>query len=231
MNTNHTIVTELANTAPYLATVGNATPYQLPNADYFNSLPQQIALAIAAKNATYTVPDGYFHQLHHQIMANVGQQNSHSEAIATELSTIAPLLTTISKAPVYQVPNGYFEQPIAPKTTQTKVVSLSNTKKWLQYAAAAMVAGILVSGAFLATNKQQFNYEKYSRLDVKQGLKNVSDDDLVKYLDNAQYITQHQEITTLEAVAYTENVSVYLQNVSDEDLQQFLKETDHAKMN
>jgi hypothetical protein len=133
-----------------------------------------------------------------------------------ELETVAPLLNTIGRGNVYAIPAGYFEQldPV-PARQEAKIVPFRKARRWMQYAAAAMISGILVTGAFLYTDTG--NDLTGEKMDVPAELNKVSAGELSSYLDNpdpAQVAVN--DITTDEK----NNIKA----VSDEELDQYLAE-------
>ncbi|MBL7759497.1 MAG: hypothetical protein JNK08_02250 [Sediminibacterium sp.] len=150
--------------------------------------------------------------------------------INEELKTIAPLLNDISRQPVQSVPEGYFEHfSVQIPETAAPVVKMLQVRKWMGYAAAALVAGILVTAGFIFTDKdvQRFNYEQYSRIDVPAEMNKLSDDELQSYLAAATVLSGagHAGSTASEEIndAITQETASLTQ-VSDESLEQFFSE-------
>lgn len=150
--------------------------------------------------------------------------------INEELKTIAPLLKDISRQPVQSVPEGYFEQfSVQLPVTAAPVVKMSQVRKWMGYAAAALVAGILVTAGFIFTDKdvQRFNYEQYSRIDVPAEMNKLSDDELQSYLATATVLSGAGHTGSAVSEEINETITeetASLTQVSDEALEQFVSE-------
>ena len=56
----------------------------------------------------FTVPDRYFNELDEKIMEIIRSHPDYQTS-REELESVSPLLSSISKRPVYSVPKGYFE--------------------------------------------------------------------------------------------------------------------------
>lgn len=234
MENRQQILEELNEITPFLAEIEVVNPYRVPTG-YFNTLPDTVmdriqiheALQPASRNI-YEVPAGYFEGLPAAILSRVQQSNIENEVWA-ELNEVAPLLNTISKQEIYAVPAGYFAQAnfvsaALPQKTVGKVISLKIARKWMQYAAAAVVTGVLVTGAFLYTdNYPNFEYEKYSSIDVSSEINKASEEDMVSYLDNHEHFVIAPE-TTAVAVEEFSDPSEPMEVLSDEELNEYLKE-------
>lgn len=234
MENRQQIQEELKEITPFLAEMEVVNPYTAPTG-YFNTLADRVmdriemdkTLQPASQNI-YDVPAGYFEGLPAAILSRVQQSNVVNE-VWTELEEIAPLLNTISKQEVYAVPAGYFGQAnfagaAQSQKTTGKVISLKIARKWMQYAAAAVVTGVLVTGAFLYTdNNPNFEYEKYSSIDVSSEINKASEEDMESYLDKHEHFVIAPE-TTVVAVEDFSDASEPIEVLSDEELSQYLKE-------
>lgn len=237
MENRQQISEELKAISPLLAGMGAINPYQVPEG-YFSALPQVIMdrvgmedLLTGASANTYQAPAGYFDELPAALLARVKNIGMISE-VQAELDEIAPLLNTISKQNLFSVPAGYFENTDFILATQVekkqgKLVSIGFARRWTRYAVAAVMAGVLVTGAFIFTdNKSNFEYDKFSNINVSSELNKVSEDDLAKYLDTNEHYTAGADIALVE-VGETEqamNENEPTQVLSDEELSQYLSE-------
>ncbi|MES2005152.1 MAG: hypothetical protein V4450_11555 [Bacteroidota bacterium] len=169
MEKRSAILNELKEISPLLAETAPQTPMQVPEG-YFVALADAILekcriedlLSEASFGDTFHAPNGYFDSLPGDILAKIQSQNE----IAGELETVAPLLLQVSKQEVYTTPQGYFEETdFMTKARDTnkpgRVVTLRIARKWMNLAAAAAVTGVLISGAFLFTDKSDYAI-KYS---------------------------------------------------------------------
>lgn len=226
------ILQELREISPLIVDFQSVNPYGVPGG-YFTAFPEMMlekirieAMLTNASANTYGVPAGYFEGLSTNILSKIKAGEVYTE-VKDELAELAPLLNTISKEQVYTVPAGYFEKVdltaamYAPK--EAKVVTLRIARKWMQFAAAAVMAGILVTGAFLFTDDNG-NLNNTSIPDISSEMKKVSEDDLVTYLDNSEHSVAAPAATSLATEAELADVKNNLQRVSDEELNQYLKE-------
>lgn len=118
MKKDTTILNELRELSPVVASVGNACPYQVPEG-YFEQLPVQVMLKIAvqekagedpmvnfSKNNVYDVPQGYFDSLAGNIINRIRREETAASADEPDFSS--PVWKMLSKAMPYEVPQGYF---------------------------------------------------------------------------------------------------------------------------
>ena len=244
MENRATILNELKEFAPVLATLSNKVPYKLPENYFDNFLKESLskiktqAFLSAINGNIYTVSANYFNGFAEKIINKIRKQ----EVIA-ELNETAPVLATLSKENTYHVPKYYFEslQSIEGVKVQrkAKVISLNIIHKWFNYAAAAVMAGVLVTGAFMYSaghKKNTFN--------LSNEVNKLSDEELQSYLNTHQ---THSEVTNDEATNTSTNIfnadSIYISNemqlLSDEELQEYInnsgdvsqKSTITAKLN
>ncbi len=223
MDNSETILSELQEIAPTLITL-NKNVYTTPTG-YFNNFANELLgcinadalLAEAKKTApVFQVPDNYFDTLAGSIIQKIKQQNNE---YFVELEEVAPLLNTINKKNIYSLPQGYFEHlniiiP-AKKLSGAKVVFLSKTRRLISYAAAAVIAGVLVTGAiFYPGNSASF--------DVSKEVNKLSDAELNGYLESAHSISFMDDTMILNQES--PSIQEHLKLVSDQELQQYLDE-------
>ena len=197
MNQQNTIVKELKQIAPLIASNNNKMPQQLP--------------------------DGYFDSFAEKILVLAKQQSDGLED-GNELNDIAPLLNQISRKPVQSLPQGYFESfNVQLPKEQATVISMPFIRKWTTYASAAIVVGILVTAGFLYTDKSNpsFDYEQYSKINITTAMNNLSEDELVNYLNSSSSLNVSQAFVDTELVYETEG---NFENIADEEMLQYLKE-------
>ena len=219
MHKSETILGELKEMTPMLLTL-NKNVYTIPDG-YFNhflaGLMDKIKLQPSwdKSNATYQVPEGYFDNFSASVIEKIQKEDNSS--CYEELAQIAPLLNTINKKEVYSVPEGYFNdiEIVIPavKKTLGKVISLGIARRMVSYAAAAVIAIVLVTGAvFFRTNS--------SSLDVSKELNKVSNAELNNYLDTAHSVSFLDEPTNLSQDV--PNIQENLKLLNDQELQQYL---------
>jgi hypothetical protein len=220
MDRDETILGELREISPVVASVSKEEVFVVPD-KYFERLPDNIMGKIMtiglgeAKISPLTIPNDYFDNLSSAILAKIKFQQNES---FNELEEVAPLLNTISKQPIYSVPNGYFQQfnvTIVPeKKLRATIFSFQNTRKWISYAAAAMIAGLLVTGAYLYTDRPV-------SFDLSKEVNKLSDDELDSYINS-----DHSVVITPDSINLGSSTDVQsdLKQVSDEELKQYLDE-------
>ncbi len=246
MGNRQKILTELSSISPFLAEIEPTNLFSLPER-YFDNLPEVILekiwiadkkLSSLSNSNTFQVPKDYFENLSEQILSSIKQSKIDENEIKEELNAIAPLLNTIRKEAIYQVPDGYFKQSdfiasIKNEKRPAKIVPIHLAKKWIQYASAAVVAGILVTAAFLFTDTKNYQeFEKYNQVDFSSALTSVKDEDLVKYLNSPEQIQNSIPEAILsegQDVVDVENTSI--QHLTDEELAHYLSEnTESGKL-
>lgn len=188
-------------------------------------------LAGMSRRNVFAVPPGYFNGLADTIITRIKRTGLPANAISRELETVAPLLNTISRRNIFTIAPGYFDQAVGvlpvvnAKKEKAKLFSLHGGEKWVRYAAAAVMTGVLVTGVFLYSNKEEKTpeYEKYTRIDVSSALDKVSDTELVNYLKNNERFAVSGE----QAVAVNQELPEahkHISMYSDAELKQYLNE-------
>lgn len=240
MENRHQISAELNGISPFMAEMELINPFAIP-AGYFETLPRAIIEKILreevlipgfANNNAYQVTMGYFEGLPGNILSKIKQIAATKNEVRAELEGIAPLLNTVIKKEVFSVPAGYFDQAnfvssAVNEKKEAKIVHLKITRRWMQYAAVAMVAGVLVTNAFLFTDTNSYlEYAKYDRLDLPSELNKVSEDELVKYLNYPEHFVIATPGSTIsESEEALSDVKNNLHLLSDEELDKYLKES------
>jgi hypothetical protein len=206
----------------------------------------------------YTVPEGYFEGFAASVLQRIkAGQGSASE----EISSLSPLLASLSKAMPFSVPEGYFSknteelsglmnEEILPEILQglketpygvpagyfenlpalilkkvnpkqAKVISMSSSRKWMGYAAAAVMAGVIAISSFLYFgNNQTVDPSSQPHEWVAKKLKNVPDKELDEFISTASVGT-----TSIAKTDGADNtVRKLLKDVPDSELDKFLDE-------
>jgi hypothetical protein len=232
MENKKEILAELRSISPLIADIQGRNPFVVPEG-YFSTLPdalfEKIRLESFLTNPSvnaYEVPAGYFEELPEKVLSTI-KSDIAVTAITEELDEVAPFLNTINRKEIYTVPAGYFAEAdfstaVQTVKNETKVVRFA--RRGMQYAAAALIAGILVTGAFLYTESNHTNAEKNEYLDVSSGLNTVSEMELVTYLDNPEHFVAAPAATSLASETDLVDVKNNIQRLSDEELTQYLKE-------
>ncbi len=195
MQSNDHIQNELKELHSILAGVSNKNVYTVPD-NYFEVLSLDILLAINPEsNKIYddrTVPVGYFDSLAETILNKINA----AEIITQDAS---PLLASLKGINVYRVPESYFDNltsSIINKLAQpAKVVVMKKRMSFFNYAAAAVITGIMGLSIMSIYNKRETgelnskpgmvmaqakNILKTNNFDAV--LATVTDAEIVKYL-------------------------------------------------
>ena len=185
MHSNLTIQNELKELNSILAGISNTNVYTVPDGyfeamalDILNTLQQVSGITLNA-----TVPEGYFEGLADGIM------NKIKEGLAMKDEGSA-LLSTVKNVNPYTVPHGYFETLAGNIVNQlpqpAKVIVMRKRSSFFNYAAAAVITGILgLSVVSIVDKRQQDKILPETtalNLNFDEALANVSDDDIVAYL-------------------------------------------------
>jgi hypothetical protein len=230
-------MTQRANILQELNEIGssleNASPeniYTVP-VGYFEEFAEQIldvvkstVLNVDSKKIPYSVPDNYFNGLEERLMQAVRESADYRTA-KEELENISPLLRGLQKEKLYTVPQGYFENLNAEiNKPKAKVVSFTH-RKWFKYAAAAIVVGIISMSVFLFQGKKpSIDINKNPDAWVAKNVKKVNTDQLNEFINLAD-----EESTPKTAinnkVDKPEDLKDLMKDVSDQEMQDFLKET------
>lgn len=154
MNTRQHILDELEATSPLLSSSCLANVYSVPQG-YFTELHAEVIATTTMANwpihnAAVDVPKGYFENMPSLIM-----QKIHSSAVVDEIEALSPTLASIGKHNVYQVPVGYFDSfSTKPPLTKGILVQGNFAKQILKYAVAACIVGMLGLGIYYNINKK-----------------------------------------------------------------------------
>jgi hypothetical protein len=212
MATDNSIQRELREMAPGLAGLPPVNPFSLPEG-YFDSLPQLVMIRIKTEQA---------------------------DSVEEEIMILAPSLSGLNKKPTFSMPEGYFEQ-LQAKTmqnvenrTQAKVVSMPAGRRFVRYAAAAVVAGILATGAWFfigqAGNRAgmgpvaQTNDSSVDR-QMQAQANGLSEKEMMNYLDGNLSIAGI-ESSEAKADIQQDDIKILLADISDQELQHFLDHDD-----
>lgn len=207
------------------------------------------AVAGIGSGFTYHVPDGYFDGLAAAILNRIKTEGLSAK---DELQTLSPLLGGLSKKSPYQVPEGYFEMSpvlmqLKNKKTYAvpdgyfdnlaanvlnkvqdrkpaKVVSMNTGRRFMRYAAAAVVAGVMaVAGWFYFANTSTgVTGNGVAQVDGLSEDTKISDEEIAKYLEaetlpvvTAATFPENEEMTASD-------IKEMLSDVSDDELQQYI---------
>jgi hypothetical protein len=212
-------------------TLENGTPqnvYVVP-AGFFETFSDQVLARInsplsndALKKDPYSIPDNYFDGLEERLMQAI-RENADYQTAKEELESISPFLNGLKKETPYNVPQGYFENlSAAINKPKAKVISITH-RRWFRYAAAAVIVGIIITSVFLVQGKKSsIDPNKNPAGWVAKNVKATPDQ-----LD--EFINLADEEATKNSVANKfekpEEIKELIKDVSDKEIQDFLKET------
>lgn len=182
-------------------------------------------LAGLKRRALYTVPGGYFAELPDLV--------AHRILAKTELETVAPLLHSLERTHPYTAPPGYFDRPMTGTVQKTGFLTrLRTAGHWKRYAVAAATVAAVVTGFVIYLGKKPVEanaYERYARLDPAKVIDNVSDTELVLYLEKNERLSVSAEqpvVVNQELPDVNKHISLY----SDDELKQYLDDTAELEM-
>ena len=230
MNNNDIISDELKEISPAVANINRRNVYSVPSG-YFLDLAERLLVSVkqqseisslSASAMPFKVPDSYFDSLSSEILNKVRLQHSTQNEVEKELAEIAPLINTISKHTPYKVPTGYFENLEAGKTeSTTKVVSMSKGSRFIRYAAAAAITGLVaIGGIFYANNDSSDNSITSAPKFNHQQVKQLSDEEIVNYLNSDP---AEADVTITNNEQQTDLIQ-HTKQLTDEEILDFLEE-------
>lgn len=241
------IVKELEALSPVVAQINAVVPYQVPEV-YFETLSTVVMARIAAggneensllqvagKAMPQDVPAGYFDSLADNILTKLKAGSNHL-AVADELQELSPVLAGISKANVYEAPAGYFDTITTAITAQlqpqAKVVSLPVVRKWMRYAAAAVVLTMLAFGINYTLQQNSNAATIASKIKTEaqfnQQLAGVSDEAIIAYL---QLTADTKDVESIKQLIDANQLPEEADYIDEEFLDAFMKELEKKQTN
>ena len=203
--------------SPVLAQAGRVNPYAVPEG-YFEGLSP--ILAIVKDKNPYLVPTAYFDTLAAEITGKIAGQPELSGSL------VAAGAGSNSRLEIAE------EDSAQPKT---RVIDLGKRMSWMKYAAAAVVAGLIVTVGWLrwhpvssSTQTRQLAAVKPTTpAEMAKSLSKVSDAELQNFLVD-QDTTLAQPVGNIGSMATVDmddsNLSSLLGDVSDGELKQYMDE-------
>ncbi len=236
--TNKDIIQELNDLGSGLATASQKNIFSVPDR-YFEGLVHQILSRIKAeemitafesslpKKSPYQIPTDYFDGLEERLMVHV-RNHADYQTTNEELESISPLLNSLNKRPVYSVPQDYFEnlkiahdnKPVA------KVVSIIS-RKWFRYAAAEVVAGVVILAGINIYNNRTNSSTANALIKFENDVKKIQDVNQTETLiDFMNAGLNEKELATNDKVSNIGDVQQLLVDVPADELKDF---TDQSK--
>lgn len=192
---------------------------QLQEPDLSSALWQQLG-----KKNPFTVPEGYFNDFSDNIVAGAKAIEFVNEA----LENLSPLMTSLKTKQVYEVPNGYFEANAAAilqklNAPAGKVISIGFGRKMMRYAAAAVVAGLVLVAGYMYTGNTKPTVPAPG--DVPGELAKATDQEIENFLNNnTASVADTSSIVTADDEISEKDSKDLLANISDEELQHYLEQ-------
>lgn len=191
---------ELRELSPLLAEFPKQLPYSLPEHGWL--IRNEATLQNLAQNPTrqseethltkenpFLVPDQYFSRFSEQVMSKIQREEAQKE-----IANLSPLLSTVSRNALYEVPEGAhagFRETLLKELNQknsTPVISLIFRKKILQIAiAASVVLFLLIFGwknQFALKQNQEQVTQILSDKDFQNLLAELDEQTIIQYLQN-----------------------------------------------
>lgn len=224
----------------FINSLSSVNPYTVSET-YFKELPdiilekinihESIHLTGTDKGNVYSVPDDYFNNLAGNILDKI--KTSTIDSVQRELEEISPLLSKLPKTNVYTVPQNYFSEldPLADANNNginptVKIISMGrNARKWINYAVAACIAAVLFGGGYLYLFNRNSGNDAISPLanmNVEKEISILSDNEIADYLKDNTNMAVYTNTGTEEDQQQNIDVQNLLQNISDEEIQQYL---------
>jgi hypothetical protein len=183
-------------------------------------------LSSLPKEVPFNVPAEYFNELDEKIMEIIRRhpdyQTSHEE-----LEAVSPFLSSIGKRPVYSVPKGYFEnfKPGVEEKKETKVVSITG-RKWLRYAAAAVIVGVILMAGLIQFNNRNRDSAGKTLAKFEKEVKKINDvkstENLIDFMDSG---LNEKELASSPKSIKTDDVQQLLKDIPIDELKDFNEES------
>jgi len=175
----------------------------------------------------YVAPTGYFEGLADAILNRI-RAHADYQSGSEELAELSPLLHSLKRELPYSVPEGYFDQPVsvpmAEKAEPAKLVSLG-ARKWMRYAAAAVITGALALGAYglFFSNKTNMNPEEAIAKKIGKDIRNndISSDDVAEFLDLTDGLESLASLDKKPEMGKAPDAN--LEGISDKELLDFIE--------
>jgi hypothetical protein len=227
---NNEVIQELNDLESSLGKIALANAYSVPEG-YFEGLAEQVIdfikshesiawLSSFPRSTPYQLPGRYFDGLEERIMEFVRNHPDYQTS-QEELEIISPLLNTLNKRPVYAVPEGYFENFNFASKQKAKLIPIAS-RKWLRYAAAAMITGVIALAGVMIYNNNHKDAAGTTLAKFEKDVKQIDDvrktDSLIDFMDaglNQKQLASNQSTTKID------DVQNLLKDVSTDELKDF----------
>ncbi len=241
MKRNPEIGQELLGLSPAVANLSARMPFHVPEG-YFELFPGRMLDLLKAEHeldaetvndtvfeskpvisGPFRVPNGYFEGLSGNILAKI--RENEEETVKSELDSISPLLAGIERINPFTVPAGYFENldipsSIIPAQNQpARVISMGGRKKWLNYAAAAVITAFLAGAIYLYSSMSGDNIPSGNQPlakveNTEKDSLQLSQDALSNFLDQTDGLVE-SEVFEMDVDSIGQNLAILEINESD----------------
>lgn len=151
------------------------------------------AVANLPNYTPFDVPESYFDNLSFNILKKV------KNSAESEDPTLSPLLQSLKNDNPFSVPQGYFREfKIDVPTEKTTLVHLYSWKKWVRYAAAASIIGLVWT--FLYSNYEAGAVEGLVSKNTTITNQLISTESIQTYLNEAEEL-QNTDVSNQEISA------------------------------
>ena len=190
------------------------------------------------KKLPFSTPAGYFDELSADVVASTKAVDLANE----ELENLSPVISGLKDNTVYTVPSQYFDSlpgVILNRVREhkpAKVVTVSFGKKLVKYAAAAILAGIIITAGILLPGRKEstatgtvVKVEEKLRIETENKLKELSDDELSNFIENHEASIPDMLTSAASTEIDSEDVKLMLADIPDAELKQYLVEYGDTK--
>jgi len=234
-------------------------PFKIPNG-YFEGLAESILnrvkgeetisakeelsalsplLSKLDKTTLYSIPTGYFDESTAHSIAAI----QAVDLLKEELENISPLMSSLRTKTTYKIPSRYFEGlPLSVLNkikgqSSAKIIPVTFVRKVMRYAAAAVIAGIVISAGLLFQNKKSsteisaavVKTDEMLEQETQKGVKGLSDDEIFNFVENNTASLPDPLSMASSVDIDSEDVKLMLTDIPDSELKQFLVEYGDAK--
>jgi hypothetical protein len=267
MKRNPEIGKELETISPAVANLSFRMPFYVPEG-YFENFPHQLFDLIKNENvietekeekatfdskspilSPFSVPEGYFDGLSANILSKI--KETEHESVSAELQRISPRLADLERKVPFSLPENYFNDldiisAIVPSRKESgRIVSMGTRKRWINYAAAAVITAALAGSIYFFTlvtgNADQPTTAPVAQNDVpvKDSLE-VSPEALSSFLSQTEGIVADEMIEMesitgqkdLAILSITENtIQEILHDLPDQAIQEYMSEFPEVQSN
>lgn len=238
-----------AEALPPVLEAAKENPYSVPQG-YFEKLPELILNRVRAEHALnpqeeieaispllsqlknkqpFSVPDGYFNEL----PENITDGAKAIDLVNEELENLSPLMSGLKQKKAYQVPEAYFDglpEAILEKAKAqkgAKVISIGFSRKLMRYAAAAVVAGIMFTGALFFLNTPiSSSPDPLAEVEKKvNNTKLVSDKALQEYVEYQTSGEVTPAVISSDDEMDENDMKEMLADITDEEIQAYVEQS------